>query len=523
MHKKSFLISFLIMLNLASFSCASKKTSTVSTFKVHQDTALPRFGYMLRDKKMIVPAKYFSIHECRDGTLLAGEFDIKNPEMSPSQIKVFDKSGNPLSFNLPRGCSASAVIDDYVVIKRNTKKDSDQAVSVLKGLCDKSGKIILEPQFFQIWTDGDCIIAMNSSFTTVMFDMNGKVIVDLGQYSYLNEDFLKYNPNYYSFQSSNGWIVVDRTGKKYCDSKEFVSNIFNRKFHPIAKDSFLNVSSSNRKELFDSQGKVKFRLPENTVYTKESDSDLIPFVIKKNGEPKFDDWKYRTGYLNLDGKVVIKPKFLEADSFKNDLAVVTASFANGRPHVGIIDKSGEYFLRPDYNEIIITKQGNFIVGKAPDFLFSTADWKSEVEAYPKLKESAFKGLLREYDLIGMSRESLSLLLDRPKDVAREDTKNSNELFYTVEMTGCANQHRWVDIQFENNKVKRWAYVQGPFHGPNWQPDWNDQNVVFSYEPVRKFDWTDTGIKSEEPKAFLKSEALKPKYLFWFFPDEFDVY
>ncbi len=523
MRKKSFLITFLILLNLASFSCASKKTSTVSTFKVHQDTALPRFGYMSRDKKMMVPAKYFSIHECRDGTLLAGEFDFKNPEMSPSQIKVFDKFGKPLSFNLPRDCSVSAVIDDYVVIKRNTKKDSDKAVSALKGLCDKFGRIILKPQFFQIWTDDNCIIAMNSSFTTVMFDMSGKVIADLGKYSFLNEDFLKHNSNYYSFQSSNGWLVVDRTGKEIRDSKEFVSNIFNRKFHQIAKDLFLDVSSSNREELFDSQGKVKFRLPENTVYAKETDSDLIPFVIKRYGEQKFDDWKYRAGYLNLDGKVVIKPKFLEADSFKNDLAVVTASFANGRPHVGIIDKSGEYFLRPEYNDITITRQGNFILGKSPDFLFSAADWKSEVEVYPKLKESSFKGLLREYDLIGMSRDTLSLLLDRPEDAEKQVFKNSNDLFYTVKMTGCANQHRWVNIQFENNKVKRWAYVQGTFHGPNWQPNWNDQNVVFSYEPARTFDWTDTGIKSEEPKAFLKSEALKPKYLFWFFPDEFDIY
>lgn len=478
---------------------------------VQTDSALPRYGYMSRAGKTILPTKYFSVHECRDGKLIAGEFDLKNPKGSPTAIKTFDKNGVELTFGLSDDYVACGTIDDLIKIKKNPKKFPSLAEVDLIGLCDKSGKVLLQPQFHWFWSDGKRLLARNSKGLTSMYSMTGIKLSDLGEYMEFNDEFITAeNPDRYSFTAHklDRWIVFDQTGKEIADSKGFVKKIFHSEKALIAKDLYIKVPVNNSKKFFDKNGEYKFSFPAETVYVKESDSDLIPFVVKIYGETKFDDWKYRTGYLGLDGKVVIKPRFMQADAFKKDFAVATASFENGRPNVGVIDKSGKFLVEPKYNDVTITDTGNFIVGKAPDYHFSTADWNSPVEGDSIFVESSFNGLLRDFDLIGRNRKDLYYLLGRPEGMSENESLTAKEVSYTTTKTGCVNEHRWVVFEFDNDKVKRWAFVQGVFRDNSWKPNWNEQNVVFSYEPARTLDWTDHSWGRKDAKPFLKSEVLK---------------
>lgn len=67
------------------------------------------------------------------------------------------------------------------------------------------------------------------------------------------------------------------------------------------------------------------------------------------------------GYINIDGQVVIKPKYKSAQGFKDGVAIVSESDSFQGPY-GLINKEGKYVYEPIFNDIKILGEGRVALG-----------------------------------------------------------------------------------------------------------------------------------------------------------------
>lgn len=67
------------------------------------------------------------------------------------------------------------------------------------------------------------------------------------------------------------------------------------------------------------------------------------------------------GYINIDGEVVIKPRFKSAEGFKDGVAIVSESDSFQGPY-GLINKSGKYMYEPNFSDIKILGEGRVALG-----------------------------------------------------------------------------------------------------------------------------------------------------------------
>ena len=70
----------------------------------------------------------------------------------------------------------------------------------------------------------------------------------------------------------------------------------------------------------------------------------------------------KLGYLNAKGGVEIQPVFLDARSFQHGRAVVNAASDYSDNKYGLIDKKGNYLIKPQYNDIIQLDEGMTALG-----------------------------------------------------------------------------------------------------------------------------------------------------------------
>lgn len=67
------------------------------------------------------------------------------------------------------------------------------------------------------------------------------------------------------------------------------------------------------------------------------------------------------GYININGEVVIKPKFKSAQGFRDNVAIVSESDSFQGPY-GLIDKTGRYIYEPNFSDIKILGEGRVALG-----------------------------------------------------------------------------------------------------------------------------------------------------------------
>jgi len=84
---------------------------------------------------------------------------------------------------------------------------------------------------------------------------------------------------------------------------------------------------------------------------------LLP--LKRTAQEKF-------GYMDTQGKVVIPPRFTNAQTFVSGLAVVDVSEDPVKNQFGLIDTRGTFVLQPAYNDLRLLGENRAAVGKAID-------------------------------------------------------------------------------------------------------------------------------------------------------------
>ena len=192
------------------------------------------------------------------------------------------------------------------------------------GFIDKTGKIVIEPQFQGVddFSDGLAKIYTSGEFDTAYIDETGKIVIepkfDIGS----------------NFSEGFAWVGFDPQ-KTFSSVK--VGNITINSYYSQSTHSFnYNIG------FIDKSGKFI----TEPIFTFAGDfSEGLAFVRTK--ENKF-------GFIDKTGKFAIQPKFDWADDFSEGLALI---FVKGK--YGFIDRTGKMIVKPQF-----TKAESFSEGLA---------------------------------------------------------------------------------------------------------------------------------------------------------------
>lgn len=186
-------------------------------------------------------------------------------------------------------------------------------------------------------------------------------------YGYLNIETKKTDINYYlvsGFENGlgivdygNGYIQVLNDKFTYATEKIYIGNGYGQLSGNyinvyISDDNFNLISSY----LIDFSGKII--IPEDYAYLGKYKENLIVASKNQNNENKY-------GYIDINNKWIIKANYNKASDFKNGIAIVSEDFNKEaqKGTFGIINTSGQYLLKPQFEEIKFDEKSNLVYVK----------------------------------------------------------------------------------------------------------------------------------------------------------------
>jgi hypothetical protein len=217
------------------------------------------------------------------------------------------------------------------------------------GLIDKSGKYIVEPVYDYIsgFSEGFAIAYSGPSLYKVLNE-KGHVIFEMDSgYIYNFSDGL----SAFTRTDSSGNMLygfIDTQGNVVIEPRYLYVN-------PFKDGKALVQLEEGKYALINKKGEVISTFNHYSV--GNINEGLMPF--KDGIDEKF-------GYIDEAGKVVIKPQFLEANQFKDGIAVVNASEDYTENKYGAIDKNSKYIIEAKYNSIERLGEKMLAVGIALD-------------------------------------------------------------------------------------------------------------------------------------------------------------
>ncbi len=231
-------------------------------------------------------------------------------------------------------------------------KDSDRNEFFIDSIGNKVFEItsILSNDYSaKRFTNGVCITNDNGSL--VFLDKNGKEIKRIEQ-AYLDlsyEDYLFYceSFNQFGFYVMNyGGLAATHTKLIYPDGT--FKKIDSLNLNPFGKEAFTTAIKDQKTLLTDTAGNIYF---QNGLYN---------IMGYGEGLVRFTNSKEKTGFLDLKGKIIIKPEFHYAENFSEDLAVYAVKTPGGDEYdlkYGYINKSGKVVLPAVYDKAYSFSEG----------------------------------------------------------------------------------------------------------------------------------------------------------------------
>ena len=251
------------------------------------------------------------------------------------------------------------------------------------GYINESGTFVIKPSFASVsdFNDNGIAIAAEgkpySDYYNVYFinksgeRVSGPFYSDIPQYNN-GVAILNINPN--------GSVIVDETGKVILKSKYFLADY---------SDGLISFYDPTKKlsGLMDLTGKIVVPAKFSSIkgladgkFIADINSEKY-FIIDKTGnvQQKLDEGLYDIseglgtyqdkssscyGYKTTDGAVAIKPQFSRANAFADGYAVV--AIENNKDYstkYGLIDKKGNYVMKPEYSGISYLGKGLYAVSQ----------------------------------------------------------------------------------------------------------------------------------------------------------------
>ncbi|WLR51176.1 WG repeat-containing protein [Bacillus tianshenii] len=217
----------------------------------------------------------------------------------------------------------------------------------LFGVIDQTGKYVVKPKYETInqFSEGRAVVVDKEGFKVI--NERGRLITDkayqfIGTFEddralFANSDS---KGNYlYGFLNRNGQEVIPN---KYQSATDF--NV-GKAVVKVKEGQFA---------LIDREGTVLHTY--NYAYVGSYGDGLLVFQQSLND---------KQGYMNEAGEVVIPAQFVTALSFQNGRAVVNISETYENKY-GLIDKQGNFVIKPDYNDVNLLGEGRIAVGVAND-------------------------------------------------------------------------------------------------------------------------------------------------------------
>jgi|LSQX01.3.fsa_nt_gb hypothetical protein len=225
--------------------------------------------------------------------------------------------------------------------------------SGLWGLIDKSGRTIIEPQYLSLFSSsGNKRIAFDNMGNSILLDGQGRELFRTEG----NIEEASCGLSAFSKKTDNGdflWGYINEEGKVVIEPIYLWA-------HSFVDDKAIVENSPGHHGVIDKTGKLIGDLGTDTVVGMSDDTVL--FLQNTGG------YTTRYGYKTLDGKILLKAVYSDAQRFEDGLAIVNASqeYTN---MFGVINKKGEFVIPPKYSMITYLGGGIFAVPETVDFYY----------------------------------------------------------------------------------------------------------------------------------------------------------
>ncbi|MBA4535245.1 WG repeat-containing protein [Brevibacillus halotolerans] len=215
------------------------------------------------------------------------------------------------------------------------------------GLINEQAQYVVKPIYNSIssFTEGRATVIDDKGFWVI--DDKGTVLSDkphpfIGTYRDGRAVFADTNEQGYRYGYLNleGKVVIPN---KYEEANDFIDG------KAVVK------IKENQYALLGRNGEVLHTYPYHTVGPL---SDGLMAVQHKEKEP--------FGYMDEQGKIIIKPQFTSAQAFKGGRAVVNTSVDDFVFTLGLIDKTGAFKIKPGYSDIEMLGEDRVAVGILKD-------------------------------------------------------------------------------------------------------------------------------------------------------------
>ncbi len=209
----------------------------------------------------------------------------------------------------------------------------------LTGLINRSGEYVVKPIYRSIDAFSEGRAAVNDKQGYSVMDEQGKILTSK-RYPYIGT----YHEGRAVFQNdAYQYGYLDRQGKEVIPAQYASASDFKD------KKAVVNIKEGEL-ALIGPNGERLQTYPY--AFVGQIGDGLLPFQPAADG--KF-------GYIDQQGKVIIRPTFTNAQPFQDERAVVITN-----DQYGLINKQGNFVIQPKYDDIQLLGEGRVKVGKAKD-------------------------------------------------------------------------------------------------------------------------------------------------------------
>lgn len=406
------------------------------------------------------------------------------------------------------------------------------------GVVDKKGKIIIEPEYTQIYIPNqseDVFICLNDESYTILNSKKSEIFKDFDDISVImiSENSLEMEKNVLSYQEDGLYGLVDLSGKKLTNPiYESVASLKNKPGEILVKkDGFYGV--------LDSQGNVIIPEKYNTVKGDEYCSEETGY--QKTGYIISEKTKTGIiyGYADYTGKVLVSPKYesiaraLEYEDediylivmdhgkkgvIKNKKQIIKNKYQSinyyNTSNVFIVEKNGKYgFFNQLGKEILEPQYTKYSI--AGNYIFVEKDDKSQLfDIHGNLVNSNHYKSITETEnpsyFIAENEEGYSSIISKDIQIDEKYTQISyafdNFFIFTNEegKTGLLNVYTGIEIEPEYDSI----LLTGTVNALEARKD----NIVDIYSKnIEKVLTIEEGIVENIGEDFLVVYSKEEKY------------
>lgn len=198
---------------------------------------------------------------------------------------------------------------------------------------DKTGKVVIHiNQYHGVRSFSDGLAAVYSANKGWGFiDKTGRVVIEQ-QF----EEVGDFSEELAGIQLGGEWGFIDKTGRVVIEPSYDFVNGFSEGITVAAKgETVILLDKTGRTILSRNINDLELNIYENARFSE----GLIE---------AYDNGKGKYGFIDKTGEFVVKPEFNQAGPFVEGLARVT-SIVDGEEKVGFIDRSGRFMIPPQFN------------------------------------------------------------------------------------------------------------------------------------------------------------------------------